>query len=182
MASNQNVHRKILNTSQDFKRYWKTEGPFAYALTSIDYPPVMLDPEEWLFSNDLTALLKVLVQYDPKKMKIVKIPFNPDKTSILRPEKLSFWKINHFPKEWEGVETDYFAPEGHMTLSLFEALGEDPEALYKSDMTAVFFKGLKLSLEQLGYRLLSPRENSKFAAVHTYLKEWEEDESEAGIH
>jgi len=75
--SGESILRKSLTTAKDFKEFWKEKGPFKYALTSQDFPPVLLEPEEWIFSNDIKGLLKTLMQFDKQKMKIVKAPFNP---------------------------------------------------------------------------------------------------------
>lgn len=59
----------ILPDSKAFKKFWIHNEPYRYALTSREYPPVLLADEEWIFSNDLTALLKELMQFDQNKMK-----------------------------------------------------------------------------------------------------------------
>ena len=85
--------RQILSNSKEFKLFWKNQGPFRFALTSREFPPVLLEPEEWIFSNHLEVLLKSLIQYDNRKMQIVPSPFNPGNKTILRPEELIPWKI-----------------------------------------------------------------------------------------
>ncbi|MCK5686748.1 hypothetical protein KAJ27_21605, partial [bacterium] len=67
--------RQILSNVKDFSSFWKDEGPFKYALTSMDFPPVMLESEEWIFSDDITMLLKELMQFDKRKMKVIKAEF-----------------------------------------------------------------------------------------------------------
>ncbi len=175
------THRKILASSSEFKQFWKEKGPFAHALTSMDFPPVLLDPEEWIFSNDVQALLKELMRFDERKMKVVKAPFNPQKKNILRPEKLSVWKINRFPEEWDGMACDLFVPPGHLTLDLFDLAGKDPENQDEKQVEYIFFHCLESCLDQMGYLLLSPRGESKHAAVNAYLAEWEKDDQDAGI-
>jgi hypothetical protein len=44
-----------------------------------------------------------------------------------------------------------------------------------------FFHCLEDNIDQLGYQLLKPRGSSKYAAIKTYLSEWEEDEQDAGL-
>ncbi len=175
------THRKILASSTEFKQFWKEKGPFVHALSSLDFPPVLLDPEEWIFSNDVQALLKELMRFDERKMKVVKVPFNPNKTDILRPEKLSTWKINRFPEEWDGLVCDLFVPQGHLTLDLFDLANEDPENQDESTVEHIFFGCLESCLDQLGYLLLSPEGKSKYAAIHAYLAEWEKDDQDAGL-
>lgn len=173
--------RQVLEDSSSFKRFWKDKGPFVYALTSTDFPPILLEPEEWIFSNDLTCLLKELMQFGQKKMKVVKAPFNPKNKSVLRPEQLSNWKINHFPEEWDAFECSLFVPQGHLTCDLFETMGEDEAQMDAAGVETAFFKALAAHLDELGYLLFSPRESSKWAAVHAYLSDWEADEKDAGL-
>lgn len=111
---------EILPTSHAFKRYWKNKGPFKYALTSAEYPPILLEPEEWLFSNDIVSLLKQLMKWNERQMKIVEAPFNPRKQNVLKPETLSPWKILNFPEEWETAVCDAFTPVGHLTRHVEE--------------------------------------------------------------
>ena len=181
MKNSTTVVNKILEHSGQFKKIWQNQGPFAYALTSNEYPPVLLEPEEWLFSNDLTALLKSLMKFEEKKMKCVKAPFNPRNKSILRPDRLSPWKINHFPEEWDGMPSDLFIPQGHLTMMLFESAGVDPEALDAGEVEGLFFKTLPAGLEAMGYLLLSPDTGSESAQIQSYLDEWEADDREAGL-
>ena len=118
--------RQILSNSEQFKSFWKQKGPYKYALTSLDFPPVMLHPEEWLFSNNIIALLKELMQFDKRKMKIVQAAFNPENKNILRPDKLIPWKINNFPEEWNFLRCNAFVPEGHLTCAVLEQLKTEP--------------------------------------------------------
>ena len=69
------------------------------------------------------------MQYRKKKMKIVKVPFNPDSKKILRPENLSEWKISHFPEEWNSSTCDLFTPEGHLTAAVLDAAGTATDCL-----------------------------------------------------
>jgi len=170
-----------METSKDFKQFYQDKGPFVYALTSMDFPPVLLAPEEWIFSNDITLLLKELMQFDQHKMKVVQSPFNLENTSILRPDQLSFWKIRHFPEQWDVIDCDLFVPQGHLKLDLFDRIGEDPEKMDPQSVEQAFFQELKICLDQMGYLLLSPKDTSKYAAIHAYLREWEADEQEAGL-
>ncbi|MDD9301062.1 MAG: hypothetical protein HUK40_01465 [Desulfobacter sp.] len=173
--------RKILPNLKDFKAFWKKEGPFKFALTANEYPPVLLEPEEWIFSNDKIALLKELMQFSKSKMAFVKAPFNPANKAILRPSKICEWKINHFPQEWNSMVCDAFVPEGHLTHAVMEELGAQGGKEDKAGVEAAFFARLEHQLETMGYLWLCPGENSKFAAVNAYLKEWEQDETEAGL-
>ncbi len=175
------VKREILPNLKDFKAFWKNSGPFKYALTSKDFPPILLEPEEWMFSNDITALLKALMQFDKRKMKIVKAPFNPANKSILRPDRLSSWKINHFPEEWNACVCDIFVPEGHLTKVVLDTIEKDSDKIQIQDVEQAFFDCLETRLDQLGYLYLTPRGSSKYAAVKSYLAEWEEDEQDAGL-
>lgn len=175
------VVRKILPGSADFKRFWKEEGPFAFALTSNEYPPILLDEEEWLFSHDLTALLKDLMGFEAQKMKIVKSPFNPDNKNILRPESLSIWKINNFPEEWDALVCTIFVPQGHLTQGFFGLINRDQDSIEPDEVENLFFVSLASCINDLGYELLAPKGKSKNASIHPYIREWEEDEKDAGI-
>jgi hypothetical protein len=179
------VERVTLPNTKEFKHFWKEKGPYQYALTSMEFPPVLLEPEEWLFSNDVKALLKELMQFDRQKMKIVKSPFNPGNKSILRPSELSEWKINNFPEEWNRCECELFVPEGHLTRVVLDEARKEAEnrdkQIDKEQVEDAFFNGLEKRIEGLGYILLKPAGSSKHAVVKDYLDEWEKDEQEAGF-
>jgi len=173
--------REILPHSNQFKQFWKEKGPFKYALTSSQFPPVLLEPEEWIFSDDIQVILKELMQFDKLKMKVVKAPFNPGNKSIFRPDTLSSWKINNFPEEWDAFICDIFFPGGHLTRAVLDRI-KMPEGKIEAKMVeTAFFQCLENSLDQFGYQLLKPRGASKYAAITTYLLEWEEDEQDAGL-
>ena len=179
--STETLKRAILPTSKEFKSFWKDQGPFRYALTSSEFPPVLLEPEEWIFSDDLQALLKTLMQFEKRKMKMVKSPFNPENKSILRPDELSSWKISQFPEEWNACTCDSFIPEGHLTKAVFDTIKIPEAELEPGQVEAAFFQSLASQVEQLGYLLLKPEGTSKYASIRTYLKEWEEDDQDAGL-
>ena len=173
--------RQVLPGSNDFKKFWKEKGPFKYALTSDDYPPVLMEPEEWIFSNDLIQMLKAVMNYNERKMKVVRAPFNPKNKSILRPEKLSTWKINNFPEEWNCFENDIFVPEGHLTRHIFEKHKLDETELDAVTVEKLFFDSLQQKIELFGYHLFKPEGKSKNASIQKYVSEWEADEKEAGL-
>ena len=177
----ESIERGILHNSKEFKTFWEEKGPFKYALTSSDFPPILLEPEEWIFSNDIEALLKALMQFDKQKMKIVKAPFNPENKSILRPEKLSPWKINNFPEEWNVCACDIFVPKGHLTRAVLEKIQVPEEDIDPGQVETAFFQCLETQIEQIGYLLFKPRGSSKYAAIKKYLAEWEKDDQEAGL-
>jgi len=175
------LKREILPNSKDFKRFWEQVGPFEYALTSSDFPPVLLEEEEWIFSNNIKTLLKALMQFDKQKLKIVKSPFNTGNRSILRPDELSIWKINNFPEEWNACVCDLFVPEGHLTRIVLDEMEMPEEEITAQKVEDAFFQCLETRVEQLGYLLFKPRGTSKYAAVKKYLAEWEQDEQDAGV-
>ncbi|MCP3872149.1 MAG: hypothetical protein GY699_03200 [Desulfobacteraceae bacterium] len=175
------IIREILTSSEEFKQFWKEKGPFKYALTSNDFPPVLLEPEEWIFSNDILLLLKELMQFKKRKMKIVKSDFNPKNKSILRPEMLSSWKINNFPEEWDICVTDFFVPQGHLTKMVFDRVEISEMKINPEYVEQAFFQCLETQVDQLGYLLLKPKGSSKYAAIKPYLSEWEKDEQDAGL-
>ncbi|OGR22767.1 MAG: hypothetical protein A2277_06670 [Desulfobacterales bacterium RIFOXYA12_FULL_46_15] len=114
-------------------------------------------------------------------MKFVKAPFNPDNKTILRPEMLSFWKINNFPEEWNICVSEYFIPEGHLTCAAIDSI-EDPEG--KVDALRVeqaFFHCLEQEIESFGYLLFRCDSQLKNDAIRTYLDEWEKDDQDAGF-
>ena len=175
------IKKEILPNSKDFKQFWEEKGPFKYALTSKEFPPVLLEEEEWLFSNDIVVLLKALMQFDKQKMKIVKSPFNPENKSILRPETLSSWKINNFPEDWNACTCDIFVPQGHLTQVVLDKIQIPEGQIEPKQVEAAFFQCLETQIEKIGYLLFKPRGSSKYAAIKKYLGEWEEDEKEAGL-
>jgi hypothetical protein len=177
----ESIKREILPNSKQFKQFWKEKGPFKYALTSNEFPPVLLEPEEWIFSDDIQVILKELMQFDKLKMKIVRAPFNPENKSILRPENLSSWKINNFPEEWNAFICDIFVPQGYLTLEVVERIKISEEKIEPKLVETTFFQCLENCIDQLGYLLLKPQGSSKNAAITTYLSEWEEDEKDAGL-
>ena len=181
MSVKEPVLREVLVNSEDFKRFWKEKGPYRYALTSKEFPFVLLEPEEWIFSNDMEALLKALMQFDKRKMKIVKSLFNPKNKSILRPETLSSWKINNFPEEWNVCVCDIFVPKGHLTRVVFDKIKIPEGDLEPGQVEEAFFQCLEIKIEQIGYLLFKPQGSSKYAAIKEYLAQWEEDDQDAGL-
>ncbi len=176
------VVRQILPHAADFKRFWKEAGPFAFALTSAEFPPVLLLPEEWIFGYTAEEVLKELMQFNQKKMAFVPAEFNPDNKGILRPENMVSWKIRHFPEEWNHMASDFFIPEGHLTQAVADQAKTLPaQGNEKQRMAAAFFVLLEKNLDAMGYVLLTPRPGSRYAAIRKYLAEWEEDEAEAGL-
>ena len=191
---------EILPTSGEFKQFWKQQGPFKYALTSAEYPPILLEPEEWLFSNDLADLLKRLMKWNDRKMAIVEAPFNPRKQNVLKPDGLSPWKINHFPEEWERSVCDSFTPVGHLTCHVADiasALKKDLDdgsggeseieghsrfnTIDIADIERAFFKSLEADVEKIGYIILKPEPllgEEDVAYIKDYLDEWQADEEE----
>jgi hypothetical protein len=175
------VKRGIFSNSKEFKAFWEKKGPFAYAVTSSDFPPVLLEPEEWIFSNDIQALLKALMQFDKREMKVVKAPFNLKNENILRPEKLSPWKINNFPEEWDVCRCDIFVPKGYLTWAVLEKIRMPEEDIDHKQVQAAFFQCLETRIEHIGYLLFKPRGSSKYAAIKKYFAEWEKDDQDAGL-
>lgn len=176
------TQRKILTNSLEFKQFWKNKGPFSYALTSMDFPPVMLAPEEWIFSNDIVALLKEFMQFDQRKMKFIAARFNPAKKKVLRPEKMIPWKINNFPEEWNRYDADFFMPGGHLTDQIVTRLSSDIENADASDIESAFFLSLESAVQQVGCLLFKPQHDAVAAArMKKYLEEWEADDLDAGL-
>ncbi len=172
------VVRKVLIHAADFKVFWQSTGPFRYALTSMEYPPVLLEPDEWVFSNDPVLLLKDLMQFNERKMAFVKAPFSPESKSSLKPETLLPWRINSFCEEWSSMGCDFFTPMGYLTRKLTEP----DESMGAAQVEELFFKKLEISMDSMGYKLLKPSDPKfKTASVHAYLKEWEQDDSDAGF-
>ncbi|HCY85340.1 MAG TPA: hypothetical protein DHV36_09430 [Desulfobacteraceae bacterium] len=173
--------RKTLPYAKEFKQFWKDNGPFKYALTSNEFPPVLLEPEEWIFGNDKIEVLKDLMGFAKNKMAFVQAPFNPDNKEVLRPDDICGWKITHFPEEWNRMVCDAFVPEGQLTQAVIEELATLEEKENKQGIESAFFNILARQLDQMGYTLIEPRGKSKFASTRAYLEEWEEDEADAGL-
>lgn len=150
------IIRQILPSVKDFKVFWKKKGPFKYALTSAEFPPVLLEPEEWIFSDNVILLLKELMQWDLRKMEIVNAPFNKNKRNILKPETLIPWRIEHFPQEWESSVCDTFTPVGYLTEALFtesalqDKIRDDPETSEADHATGAIQNSLKGVAEDTG--------------------------------
>ncbi len=175
------VIRENLSDSKAFRQFWKKKGPFAYALTSSEFPPVLLDPEEWLFADALEPMLKELMQYDRRGMKVIAFSFNPVNRSILRPGDLIPWKISNFPEEWNDALCECFMPEGHLTRHVFKGLNDIPDNPDPVEVEAAFFNSLAHCLHQIGYLLFKPADGSEYADINAYLKEWEADDVDAGL-
>ena len=173
--------RQVLLNFKDFKRFWKKQGPFRYALTSKEYPPILLEPEEWIFGQEKHAVLKELMQFSRMKMSFVPAPFNPDNKSILRPDDLFAWKIVHFPEAWNAMICDGFVPEGQLTRAVVDECTALGLAQDKSGIEQAFFSLLERQLDGMGYVWLTPRGNAKTAFLHEYLEDWRQDEEEAGL-
>lgn len=173
--------REILPTAEAFKTFWKARGPFAYALTSKEFPPVLLAPEEWIFGNDRVAVLKELMGFSKEKMAFVRAPFNPDNTAVLRPENLCAWKLRHFPEAWNGMVCDAFVPEGHLTRAVMDELVAMDEKEGSEGIASAFFSLLARQLDGMGYVLIGPGKKYKYAATRSYLEEWEADDADAGL-
>lgn len=181
MKDKKEVKRDILSDSRQFKGFWKEHGPFKFALTSTDYPPVLLEPEEWLFSNDLISLLKHLMQFDQRHIRLVRSDFNPDNKNILRPGELIPWRIKNFPEEWNGLQSDIFVPEGYLTRNVLDRLDKSDQNSDENQIETAFFLSLADAVDQLGYSLFKPARGAKAAAMGKYLEEWEKDDRDAGL-
>ena len=181
--------RRILPLTKDFKAFWKKQGPFRYALTSSEFPPILLEPEEWIFSDNIIWLLKDLMQWDSRDMAIVSAPFNKNKRNMLKPESLIPWKIEHFPQEWEGAVCNTFTQLGYLTESVTKiALNYlNSGALGSVDICNIetaFFKSLEADINKIGYVLLKPEKlpgNEDVAYISSYLEEWQADEDEDSL-
>ncbi|MBF0211322.1 MAG: hypothetical protein HQK68_10605 [Desulfamplus sp.] len=183
--------RRILPQIKDFKSFWKKQGPFKYALTSSEFPPILLEPEEWIFSDDIILLLKDLMQWDLRGISIVNAPFNRNKKATLKPESLIPWKIENFPQEWEGAGCNTFTPVGYLTESVaaiasdsvsLDDLGE--VLLNSSTIESAFFKSLEADIDKIGYVLLKPEpmlESGDVAYIKDYLDEWQDDEDDSTL-
>jgi hypothetical protein len=181
MRPDEFITRAVLPNLKDFKQFWKEKGPFKFALTSSEFPPILMEAEEWIFASRIKILLKELMQFEKRKMKFVKSPFNPENKSILRPEALSSWRITNFPEEWNASVCDLFVPEGHLTKIVFAKISTPADQLTPEQVEDLFFKGLAKQIDVLGYGLFSPRASVKYADIRKYLEEWEKDEQEAGL-
>lgn len=142
---------------------------------------MLLEPEEWIFSQDKQVLLKELMQFSRMKMAFVPAPFNPDNKSILRPDDICAWKIVHFPEAWNAMICDGFLPEGQLTRAVVDECAALGLAQDKSGIEQAFFSLLERQLDGMGYVWLGPRGSAKNAFIHEYLEAWSRDEEEAGL-
>ena len=176
---NNTVVRRVLPHVNDFKAVWKDEGPFRYALTSSVFPFVLLKEEEWIFADDSVLLLKELMQWDNRKMKMVKAPVAEKTNEAIRFDRLSRWRIQNFPEEWADLLCDFFTPSGQIAEKVLPENGvERPE-----EMETFFFAYLGKRIHDIGYLLLEPAPgmDPDAAYVEDYVKEWEDDERDAGL-
>ncbi len=193
--------RRILITTKDFKSFWKKHGPFKYALTSAEFPPILLEPEEWIFSDNIILLLKELMQWDLRKMAIIEAPFNKESKQIFKPEELLPWRVDNFPQEWEFAVCETFTPLGYLTeavnkIALSYLASENICSKTVESNTArrvcrynldifnietAFFKSLEENISKIGYVLLKPEpsiDSADVAYISSYLEEWKADEEE----
>ena len=100
--------RQVLPNVKDFKTFWKKQGPFRYALTSNEYPPVLLEPEEWILGQDKQAVLKELMQFSGFKVlkdSIFSSAYYIDKNNIIVISEFEL-ELIAFPLVWkEMLET-----------------------------------------------------------------------------
>lgn len=176
---NKKVLRRVLPHVNDFKAVWKNEGPFRYALTSSVFPFVLLEEEEWIFADDFVLLLKELMQWDSRKMKMIKAPVAEKTNEAIRFDRLSRWRIQNFPEEWADLLCDFFTPSGQIAEKVLPENGVEKPG----EMEACFFAYLKERLHDIGYLLLAPAPgiDPDQAYVKDYVKEWEDDERDAGL-
>ncbi len=191
--------RKTLPHVKDFKAFWKQRGPFAFALTSSEFPPVLLGPEEWIFGNDKVRVLKELMQFAQRKMSLVPTDFQPASSGTLTPEDMIHWRIKPFPEPWDSMDCPAFLPQGYLTEAVLEKAmdlagqnlpSEHDQCARRSRILEnanliekAFFQLVSQSLFQMGYVLLSPGKNgdADTRPLGKYLQEWEEDEQDAGL-
>ncbi len=191
--------RKTLPHVKDFKTFWKQRGPFAFALTSSEFPPVLLEPEEWIFANDKVSIIKELMQFSQRKMSLVRTDFQGASSGTLTPEDMICWRIKPFPEPWNSMDCPAFLPQGYLTKAVLEhaaaLAGQNlasehdhhtQQSRILEDATLMeeaFFQLVSQSLFQMGYVLLSPGKNrdTDAQALGKYLQEWEEDEQDAGL-
>ncbi len=188
--------RKILVHVTDFNKFWKQEGPFEFALTSSGFPPLLLEPEEWLFANDKIALIKGLMQFSQRKMafwprKLQKESQSRTNPSVsFTPEDMIPWRIAPFPEEWNSLECPAFLPQGYLTRDVLKQariLCQETncvESQILKDISLIeraFFEIVAAHLPQMGYEFLSHDKESGAASLGKYLREWEEDELDAQI-
>ncbi len=189
--------RKVLVHITDFNKFWKQEGPFAFALTSAGFPPVLLEPEEWIFANDKILLIKELLQFSQRKMAFVPGKAKKDGASQAKPsgsftpEDMIPWRIAPFPEEWNSLECQAFLPQGYLTKAVLEQARifcqepDCPESQILKDAPLIekaFFELVAGNLSQMGYEFLSHDRESGAASLGKYLREWEEDELDARIN
>ncbi|MBF0230196.1 MAG: hypothetical protein HQK63_11520 [Desulfamplus sp.] len=176
--------RRFLPFIKDFKAFWKKQGTFKYALTSAEFPPVLLEPEEWIFSDNIASLLKELMRWEIRDMAIVEAPFNKKAKDTIKPESLIPWKIQNFPQEWELAVCDTFTPLGYLTEAINTAIkdiktsnnltsnilsdvsnsisykqetcNESQDSNISQEIEYAFFQSLASNIDKIGYVLLKP--------------------------
>ncbi|MBF0201662.1 MAG: hypothetical protein HQK66_10185 [Desulfamplus sp.] len=195
--------RCLLPFSNDFKKFWKSKGPYRYALTSSEFPPTLLEPEEWIFADNAVDILKSLMQWEERGMAIVPAPFNRRKKRVFKPDILAPWKIENFPDEWKNSICKTFTPVGHLTVHVMDIAASRPRggdsAAWGShtdhynlvDMDYVyndidagsvekaFFASLEAEIDSIGYTMLKSDqfkgEESKGDESCAFIKEYLEE-------
>lgn len=165
------VVRRTLPTVRAFKKFWQHEGPFKYALCSLAFPDPLLEPEEWLFGDNYQDLLKNLLQWDQRGMRLAPCSHATGDSS-----NSGGWHIRHLPAALRQWPCKAYTAEGCVSAHVVQAAVEaTPAAIEK-----VFLRALRDALEQIGYQLLKPEMGLPHAYIETFLKEWQEDEAEDG--
>ncbi len=183
--------RKTLPHVKDFKAFWKQRGPFSFALTSSEFPPVLLSPEEWIFGNDKIRVLKELMQFTQRRMALVRTDFQPASSGTLTPEDMIHWRIKPFPEPWDSMDCPAFLPQGYLTKAVLEKAldiagqtpGKESGTEPGTDHHAWESRILEDSelIENAFFQLVGKERDAHALPLGKYLQEWEEDEQDAGL-
>jgi hypothetical protein len=99
------VMRRVLKTYDAFEAFCHEHGGFRYSLSGLYdrnvYPDILLDDDEWLFSDDLIALTKELLQWDQRGVYVVWEEPSEDDYAIGGPDITGSWGAENFPEDAE---------------------------------------------------------------------------------
>jgi hypothetical protein len=120
------VIRCILTTPAAFLAFWKERGPFSYVLEQGAEGDTYMQADEWMFSNDLYALMKAYLGWDERHIRMARDkPPEEDKAAGVSPS----WIAENFPEDHE-YPFWFHAPQ--------EATAEEAERIFLTELALGF--------------------------------------------
>lgn len=148
-----NVHRKLLSKAEDFQEYLALIGKPKFAITcECEKNCEFLKKDEWVFSNDIEALMQEVFDWNKKGIKLVYI--KPDE------EFDGEWAVDGLP--------DYFNDAASLISARFGYGPSDYEKARKAFLGEIF-------RQESCYGFFTLDENS----YDRYLEDWLIDDNKA---